>query len=60
MVAEGGPTIFLKSEARPIVILQPMGPVVFVFDVSETEKISGVKNVRELPAGIEKPFEIQT
>jgi hypothetical protein len=50
----------ITSNAQPIVILQPMGPVMFVFDVSETEKIPGSKNVREVPAGIEKPFEIQS
>ena len=46
-------------EAQPIVILQPMGPVMFVFDVSETEEIAGVKNVKPLPPEIGKPFEVQ-
>jgi hypothetical protein len=27
----------IKAEAQPLVILQPMGPVMFVFDVSDTE-----------------------
>ena len=29
----------IKSGARPIVILQPMGPVMFVFDVADTEPL---------------------
>ena len=37
----------IKSEARPIVILRTMGPVDFVFDVSDTEG-------EPLPADIEK------
>lgn len=28
---------YVKPNANPIVILQPMGPVMFVFDVSDTE-----------------------
>lgn len=40
----------LKPNARPLVALQPMGPVMFLFDVSDTEG-------PDLPAGIEKPFE---
>jgi hypothetical protein len=27
----------IKPGARPLIILQPMGPVMFVFDVSDTE-----------------------
>lgn len=49
----------IKSEAQPIVILQPMGPVMFVFDVSETEEILSAKNIKPLPPEIGKPFEIQ-
>ena len=40
----------IKSGARPLVILQPMGPVMFVFDVSDTEG-------QPLPREVEKPFE---
>ena len=31
----------IKPAARPIVILQPMGQVMFVFDVSDTEPMEG-------------------
>ena len=31
----------IKPGARPLVILQPMGPVMFVFDVSDTEPEKG-------------------
>jgi hypothetical protein len=41
------------SGARPLIILQPMGPVMFVFDVSETEG-------KPLPPEIEKPFEVRS
>jgi hypothetical protein len=42
----------VKPGARPLVILQPMGPVMFVFDVSETEG-------DPLPEEVEKPFEVR-
>jgi hypothetical protein len=45
----------IKPNATPIVILQPMGPVMFVFDVSDTEPLPGAP---PLPREIEKPFEI--
>ena len=32
----------IKVNARPLVILQPMGPVMFVFDVSDTEAGRGL------------------
>lgn len=44
----------IKPDARPLVILQPRGPVMFVFDVSDTE--SGLASC-PLPAEVEKPFE---
>ena len=44
----------LKTEARPLVILQPMGPVMFVFDVSNTEP--GPKAI-PLPKAVNNPFE---
>jgi hypothetical protein len=44
----------IKVGARPIVILQPMGPVMFVFDVADTEPDP---NARPLPREVEKPFE---
>ena len=42
----------IKPGARPLVILKPMGPVMFVFDVSDTEG-------KPLPPEIEKPFEVR-
>src|ERR1700676_48819 len=36
----------IKIGARPIVILQPMGPILFVFDVSDTAPLP---NARPLP-----------
>lgn len=46
---------FIKPNARPLVILQPMGPVMFVFDVTDTEP--GEK-AQPLPTEVEKPFEV--
>ncbi|MBE0448573.1 MAG: hypothetical protein IBX64_10835 [Actinobacteria bacterium] len=45
----------IKPGARPLVILQPMGPVMFVFDVSDTEPIKGA---RPLPPEVDRPFEV--
>jgi len=42
----------INPGARPMVILQPMGPVMFVFDVSDTEG-------DPLPPQVEKPFEVR-
>jgi hypothetical protein len=44
----------IKTGARPIVILQPMGPVMFVFDVSDTEP---TEHARVLPREVECPFD---
>ncbi len=44
----------LKAGARPLVILQPMGPVMFVFDVSDTDP--GPKAI-PLPKAVNNPFE---
>ena len=41
----------IMPHAQALVILQPMGPVMFVFDVSETEG-------RSLPQEIENPFDV--
>jgi hypothetical protein len=38
------------------VILQPMGPVMFVFDVADTEPLPGAP---PLPAKVERPFEVR-
>jgi hypothetical protein len=35
--------------------LQPMGPVLFVFDVTDTEPLPGAP---ALPAKVERPFEV--
>ena len=42
--------------ARPIVILQPGGPVMFVFDVSDTEANEGAP---ALPQHVTSPFEVR-
>lgn len=46
----------IKPGARPLVILQPMGPVMFVFDVSDTVP---QKNAKELPKEVENPFKVE-
>src|SRR5579884_1579479 len=46
----------IKAGANPIVMLQPMGPVMFVFDVSDTEP---EKDAPRLPPEIERPFEVR-
>jgi hypothetical protein len=46
----------IKVGARPLVILKPMGPVMFVFDVSDTEPQA---DAPELPFEVENPFEIR-
>lgn len=46
----------VRPGARPLVILQPMGPVMFVFDVSDTEPLNGA---RPLPREVVSPFEVR-
>jgi hypothetical protein len=46
----------IKISARPIVILQPMGPVLFVFDVSDT---AAMPNARPLPRQVQDPFQVR-
>src|SRR5229473_4765969 len=46
----------IKIGARPIVILQPMGPILFVFDVSDTTPLP---NARSLPPQVEDPFQVR-
>ena len=48
----------IKAEARPLVILQPMGPVLFVFDVSDTEPHPNCES-SSLPPEVERPFEVR-
>lgn len=45
----------IKPEAQPLVILQPMGPVMFVFDVSDTEPEA---DAPQLPSEVENPFHV--
>ena len=47
----------IKIGARPIVILQPMGPILFVFDVSDTAPLP---NARPLPIRVEDPFRVRS
>lgn len=47
---------YVKPNANPIVILQPMGPVMFVFDVSDTEPDP---EARSIPSDVDRPFEAQ-
>lgn len=43
----------VRPEARPVVLLQPMGPVMFAFDVSDTEPLPGAP---ALPREVVDPF----
>jgi hypothetical protein len=46
----------IKIGARPIVILQPMGPILFVFDVSDTAPLP---NEGPLPVRVKDPFQVR-
>ncbi len=46
----------IRAGARPLVILQPKGPVMFVFDVGDTEPTG---DALPLPPEVEKPFEVR-
>src|ERR1700730_5139853 len=46
----------IKIRPRPIVILQPMGPVLFVFDVSDTAPLP---NAPPLPPKVVDPFQVR-
>ena len=46
----------LKPDGRPLIILQPMGPVMFVFDVSDTEPGPAAK---PLPPEVTNPFAVR-
>ena len=46
----------IKPAQRPLIILQPMGPVMSVFDVSQTEAEDGAP---PLPPEVEHPFEVE-
>jgi hypothetical protein len=46
----------IRAGAQPIAILQPRGPVMFVFDVSDTVP---VENAPSLPTEVTDPFEVR-
>ena len=46
----------IEVNARPLVILQPMGPVMFVFDISDTEP---GPNAQPLPSEVVNPFAVR-
>ncbi len=46
----------IKPGATPLIILQPMGPVMFVFDVSDTEP---GPDAPPLPEGVTNPFKVR-
>jgi hypothetical protein len=46
----------IRPDARPLVILQPMGPVMFVFDVADTE---AGPHALPLPRAVDQPFEVR-
>lgn len=46
----------IRTGARPLVMLKPMGPVMFVYDVSDTEPLEGAP---QLPPEVERPFEVR-
>jgi len=46
----------IKPNARPLVILRPKGPVMFVFDVSDVEPMHGAT---ALPAEVTDPFAVK-
>jgi hypothetical protein len=47
----------IKPHARPLVILQPMSPVMFVFDASDTEPLP---DAPPLPREVVNPFEVRS
>jgi hypothetical protein len=47
----------IKISARPIVILQPMGPILFVFDASDTAPLP---NARPFPIRVKDPFPVRS
>ncbi len=46
----------IKISARPIVVLQPMGPILFVFDVGDTAPLP---NAPPLPRQVVDPFHVR-
>jgi hypothetical protein len=47
----------IKIGARPIMILQPMGPILFVFDASDTAPLP---NARPMPVRVKDPFQVRS
>jgi hypothetical protein len=48
---------YIRPGARPIVLLQPMRPVMFVFDVSDTEPRP---DAPPLPKEVDNPFDVRS
>ncbi len=46
----------IKPDARPLIILQPMGPILFVYDVSDTEPEN---DAPPLPPEVLQPFKVR-
>ena len=46
----------VKPNANPLIILQPMGPVMFVFDVSDTDPLP---DANPLPIAVTNPFKVR-
>jgi hypothetical protein len=49
----------IKPTGRALVILQPMGPVMFVYDVADTDPIEGVEQ-KPVPDEVAEPFKIRS
>ena len=49
----------IRPNAKPILILRPMGPVLFLFDVSDTER-DGETDKEDLPERAKYPFEVRS
>lgn len=47
---------YVRPGARPVVLLQPRGPVLFTFDVSDTDPYPDAK---PLPRAVERPFAVR-
>ncbi|WP_298990237.1 ImmA/IrrE family metallo-endopeptidase [uncultured Pseudokineococcus sp.] len=47
----------VRADAQPLVVLQPRGPVMFVYDVSDTEPLDGAP---ALPPEVTDPFAVHT
>ena len=48
-----------RPNARPILLLQPKGPVLFVFDISDTERVEATEK-EDVPKKVESPFDVRS